>query len=100
VTIDKFTETGRDNQLQSAGSDATTPITVNNGAGRQYEITITTEGSKGRCVFTALDGQDRFFRINACTLPSKFDENKALIKQVSESFRAVSGSDSSPTSAP
>ena len=100
ITIDKFTETGRNNQLQSAGSDATTPISVNNGNGRQYEITITSQSSKGRCLFTALEGQDQFFRINACTLPSKFDEQKALIKQVSESFRAVSGSDSSPASSP
>jgi len=98
ITLDKYTEVFRANQLKSSGSDATTPGPVNNDADRQYEITITTDGAKARCLDTVSERSDRFFHISACALPSKFDENKAVIKQVSESFRATA--DANQTSSP
>ena len=104
MTLEKYTDIGR-NQLLSKGiaTDASMPesLTVNGSSARQYEAKITKDNTKYIGLVTTVDAPERFYRVNAVAPPSKYDENKATLKQVSESFRAVpSGSDSNKSSSP
>jgi hypothetical protein len=89
MTLDKYTEIGR-NQLLAAGTAAeiTKPesLTVNGYAARRYEGTTAT---KYICLVTAVETPENFHRIIACAPTSKYEQNKAAFKQMSDTFRAV-----------
>jgi len=95
ITLDKYTDIGRNNLVtKGVGSDLTKPesLTVNESEARQFEAKVKSENSKTICLVTKIEAPERFYSINACTLPSKYDENKT------DSFRLAGFNDSSPPS--
>lgn len=99
--LDKFTEGARKGLLSKLnGTDATEPesLTVNGNNARQFEAKI--DNREGSVLATIIDTSQDIYVIMAIAHKSQYDENKATLKRISESFRAVSasGSDSNTSS--
>lgn len=99
MTIDKYADTVRDKMLAKGNTtDATRPesIKVNGSEARQFEV--NREPTKYMCLFTVVEAPEGFHRIAACAPSPKYQESKAVLRQLTESFRAVpaAGSDSAP----
>lgn len=98
MTLGKYSDQGRSQLLEKhVATDATDAesITVNGAQARQYEANMVKNNGKVTCLITTIEGSDRFFRIFGCAVPSKYD--KAALKQVTETFRQTSESESKST---
>ncbi|HZT58424.1 MAG TPA: hypothetical protein VFA21_07295 [Pyrinomonadaceae bacterium] len=92
ITLDRYTEEGRKSQIADSntlGATDSEPLTVGGRGARQYEVKRTQGGDKLTCLVTVIETAEDFQRITACAHPSKYDEYKATLKQISESFRAA-----------
>jgi hypothetical protein len=90
LTLDSWAETVRNGIVSKGGaSELTAPValTINGFDARQMEI--KKDGQMGRCLMTLIYSPEHLNIINACTTTSKYEENKATLKQVSESLRGV-----------
>lgn len=88
MTLDKYTDMRREAQLKNKDmKDATQPeaLSFNGHEARRYEITIDDIP----CIVTAIESSENFHRIMACAPMPYFKDNKAMLKQISESFRAL-----------
>jgi len=104
-TLDKFTELMRNALKEQKGAtDTAQPesVTVNGNEARQFELHGTLNNVKAVTLVNIVETQDHFHQVISWTSQAKYDENKATLKQVIDSFRAVpaSGSDSDPSSTP
>jgi hypothetical protein len=90
ITLDKFTDLNRNSMMtQAATQEASSPepVTINGNDGRQYTLEGTVKNVKIAYLITTLETPGHYHQIITWTLPSKFDENKNTLKQVTESFR-------------
>jgi hypothetical protein len=105
VTLDKFTELMRNSLKEKKGAtDTAQPesVTINGNEARQFELHGTLNNVKAVTLVNMVETQDHFHQVISWTSQAKYDENKATLKQVINSFRPVpaSGSDSSASSSP
>lgn len=105
ITLDKFTEIMRKSLMEKKGAtDTAQPesVTVNGNQARQFELHGTLNNEKAVTLVNIVETQDHFHQVISWTRQAKYDENKATLKQVIDSFRTVpaSGSDSTPSSSP
>ena len=88
LTLDKYTELGRDAQVKDSNTKNVTqpvPVTFSGYEARQYEVTR----EKAICLITAIESPENFHRVTACGPAASYSDNKATLKQISESFRAL-----------
>lgn len=104
-TLDKFTEIMRKSLMEKKGAtDTAQPesVTVNGNEARQFELHGTIANVKAVTLVNIVETQDHFHQVISWTTQAKYDDNKATLKQVINSFRTVpaSGSDSNAPSSP
>jgi hypothetical protein len=88
LTLDKYTELGRDAQVKDSNTKSVTqpePVMFNGYEARQYEVTR----EKAICLITAIESPENFHRVTACGPAASYSDNKSTLKQISESFRAL-----------
>jgi hypothetical protein len=105
MTLDKFADNLRNLSISKNGATDVSgieSITINGSDARQFEHKKTTDNIGVVCLVTAVETPEHFHQISACILARMYDEKKATVKQVINSFRAVpaSNSDANPTSSP
>lgn len=103
MTLDKFADGLRN--LSITKNEATDvsgieSITINGSDARQFQHKKTTDNIGFICQITAVETPDHFHQISACTLARLYDEKKASVKEVVNSFRAVPASNSDANSTP
>jgi bifunctional DNA-binding transcriptional regulator/antitoxin component of YhaV-PrlF toxin-antitoxin module len=105
ITLDKFTDLMRKSLMEKKGATDSAqpePVTINGNDTRQYELHGTVANVKAAFLVSTVETQDHFHQVITWAKETKYDENKATLKRVIESFRTVpaSDADSNPTSSP
>jgi hypothetical protein len=89
LTLESYAESARNGLLSRGFNEITEPVslTVNGNDARQMEF--KKDDTMVRCVMTLVYSPEHINTISACAPISKYEENKATLKQVSESLRGV-----------
>lgn len=66
-------------------------VTVNGMQARRFEISGTVKGIKARFIITLIDGKTNFYQVMTWTLASKYDKNKDVLIQATDSFKETAG---------
>jgi hypothetical protein len=93
MTLDKFTEITRNSLMSKYQSPRATDvetISISGNDARQYELRGTSENIAVVFIVTTVRTPTHYHQILAWTLPSKWGENKDVLKEVTESFRLAS----------
>jgi len=88
MTLDRYTNLGRDAQTKDSNIKNVSQIeslTFNGYEARRYEA-VRAEAT---CMITAIESPEHFHRITACGPASSYQDTKAMLKQIAESFRAL-----------
>ncbi len=102
MTLDKYAVLMRDNMSKNVTSPETTepvPTTVNNYPARQCELHGAIKDIKASYIITAVETPGNFHQIITWTLRSRFDQNQAVLRSVTQTFRETSAQ-TSDTNAP
>ena len=93
MTLDKFTEITRNSLLTNYETPRATDIqtiSISGNEARQYELRGTAAHVAVVLIVTTVKTPTHYHQILAWTLPSKWNANKATLKEVTESFRTTS----------
>lgn len=105
-TIDQFAnlmvetykdKTGSEAPIEGATFFPVMTAVVNGLPARRFEIAGTVKGIKAHFIITLVEGKKNFYQIMTWTLASKYEQNKNVLIQASDSFTETGGLPPPPT---
>jgi bifunctional DNA-binding transcriptional regulator/antitoxin component of YhaV-PrlF toxin-antitoxin module len=90
MTLEKFTELSRNammGNVRGAQATAPTPTSVSGHPAMQYELRGTVENVNIAYLNTTVETPGDYHQIIAWTLPSRFNDNQATLREVTQSFK-------------
>lgn len=97
MTLDSFTELTQGAMIKrvtNGSASLPSPVTINDNEGRQYTLDGVVNGVKISYLVTAVETAANYHQIITWTLRSRMDQNRAVLKKVTESFRSISEQES------
>lgn len=92
MTLERFTSTTRNNMLagiRSAQSAEPQPVTINGNPALQYELRGVIEGLNAVYINTTVETPEHYHQIITWTLPSRLEQNRPTLLEVTRSFKEV-----------
>lgn len=96
MTLEQFTTMTRDAMMSQVRSAATTelkPMTINGNRALEYEITGGVEGLNIVYLITTVETPGHYHQIITWTLPSRLEQYRGTLREVTQSFREVGGAE-------
>lgn len=92
VSLADFTSVTRNHmvtQIHPTKTTEPTPVTINGNPALQYEVHAAVEGIKAAYIITNVETSEHYHQILTWTLASRFEENRGVLLEVSQTFKAL-----------